>query len=105
MNETGLIDTVQQRVHVDSREAAYTVTQATLGVLGQCMTREDAENLASQLPESLEGTVTDEREIDRALSREEFIERVHRRENEEGEFSGSATERHVPAYCRWWVVL
>jgi uncharacterized protein (DUF2267 family) len=51
---------VQSRAGLDATEDARVVSQATLITLGECLTGEEAEDLASQLPTGIDEYLNDE---------------------------------------------
>lgn len=81
MKYEDFIDKVQYRTGLGSEEDARVVTQATLITLGECLTGEEAGDLASQLPAGIQEYLTDENPSDRAagFSVEEFYRRVGQR--------------------------
>lgn len=72
---------VQERSGLETAEEARQVSQAAMTVLGECLTGEEAGDLASQLPAGLEEYLVREEGSERAagLSLEEFYQRVARR--------------------------
>lgn len=77
MDEEEFLETVRQEVSLDSKEGVMTITDATVRTLGERITDGEASDLAQNLPEQLEETLTDVNpgEAD-PFSLEEFIERV-----------------------------
>ncbi|WP_079977499.1 DUF2267 domain-containing protein [Halococcus sediminicola] len=97
MDQDEFLDVVQRRAQVNSRDEAYTIAHATLSVLGQRIGQNEAETIASQLPETFANTLTSENETTEEFSANEFSERVHRRQIKEEHFSVPPTDRHVRA--------
>jgi len=98
MQEEEFISAVERRTGLDSDDAAYAATDATLTVLGQRLTEGEAENVASQLPTRLDETLTGESTEAEEFSVEEFVERVFEREREQTGSSVADTdeaEQHV----------
>ena len=98
MQEEEFISAVERRTGLDSDDAAYAATDATLTVLGQRLTEGEAENIASQLPTRLDETLTGESAEAEGFSVEEFVERVFEREREQTGSSVADTdeaERHI----------
>jgi uncharacterized protein (DUF2267 family) len=98
MQENEFISAVKRRTGLDSDDAAYAATDATLAVLGQRLTEGEARNIASQLPTRLDETLTGESAEAEEFSVEEFIERVFERERERTGSSVADTdeaEQHV----------
>lgn len=81
MKYEDFISKVQYRTGLGSEEDARVVTQATLITLGESLTGEEADDLASQLPAGIQEYLTEESPSDRAagLSVEEFYRRVGQR--------------------------
>lgn len=72
---------VQSLAGLDAAEDARVVSQAAITTLGECLTTEEAEDLASQLPKGLKEYLTEENYSSRAAgySLEEFYRRVGER--------------------------
>jgi len=64
---------------LDSDGAARAIT-ATLATLGECLPREQARDLAAQLPVSLQGPLVDTSEEAEVLGVQEFLRRIADRE-------------------------
>lgn len=96
MQEDEFLNAVQRRTQVESTDEAYTIARATLDVLGQRITEGEAGDIASQLPTALDTALTSDGEAEE-FSAAEFVERVHTREVEEGEFTNPDTEAHIRA--------
>ncbi|PSP75180.1 DUF2267 domain-containing protein [Halobacteriales archaeon QS_3_64_16] len=98
MRKEEFISAVKRRTELDSDDAAYAATNATLEVLGQRLTEGEAENIASQLPTRLDETLTGESAEAEEFSVEEFVERVFEREREGAGSSVADTdeaEQHI----------
>jgi uncharacterized protein (DUF2267 family) len=97
MQEDEFLNTVQRRTQVESTDEAHTIARATLDVLGQRITEGEAEDIASQLPETLDAALTSEDAEAEEFPAAEFVARVHTREVEEGAFDDPDSEAHVRA--------
>lgn len=98
MQEEEFISAVKRRTGLNSDDAAYAATNATLAVLGQRLTEGEAENVASQLPTRLDERLTGESAGAEQFSVEEFVERVFQHEREQTGASVADTdeaERHI----------
>jgi uncharacterized protein (DUF2267 family) len=80
MQYDDFIGEVQQRAQLDSREAALSVTRATLTTLSERIEPGQAENLGAQLPEELGRFLETVDDVDR-FEYETFVDRVTEREN------------------------
>jgi uncharacterized protein (DUF2267 family) len=80
MQYDDFIGEVQQRAQLDSREAALSVTRATLTTLSERIEPGQAENLGAQLPEELGRFLETVDDVDR-FKYETFVDRVTEREN------------------------
>ena len=90
MQEDEFLSAVQRRTQVESTDEAYTIVRATLDVLGQRITEGEADDIASQLPTALDTALTSAGDAEE-FSAAEFVERVHAREVEDGEFTDPDT--------------
>lgn len=97
MNRDEFRDMVQRRAQVDTRDQASVIIHTTLSVLGRCISKNEAEDIASYLPETFANTLASESEPTEAFSADEFSERVHRQQIKEECFSVPPTDRHVRA--------
>lgn len=85
MQEEEFVSTVQRRANIEADDDAYAATTATLRTLGERITRGEAEDIASQLPATLEDALTDpndERPEAEEFPVDEFVERVEERERD-----------------------
>ena len=64
---------------IPDRAAAERALRATLGILGQRLTDDEARDLATELPDEL-GHVVDQSQYDGDFDGAEFYERMRRRE-------------------------
>lgn len=76
MQEDEFLDAVQRRTGLESRDQAYTVTSAVLGVFGQRITEGEAEDIASQLPAHLDDVLLSKTAEAEEFSPDEFVEQV-----------------------------
>ncbi len=74
------IERVQRRLGSAEADAAGRAPTATLGTLGECLSGEEADDLAAQLPKELKMPLTRQSEDARPLSLEQFFQRVSERE-------------------------
>ncbi|WP_306058307.1 DUF2267 domain-containing protein [Natronococcus wangiae] len=80
MQYDDFIGEVQHRAQLDSREAALSISRATLTTLSERIDPGQAENLGSQLPEELGRFLEDVDEVER-FEFDEFVDRVADRED------------------------
>lgn len=98
MEESEFLTDVQRHANLDRIESARTATYATLTTLGEVLPEAEAENAASQLPETLAGWMTDAAsEEGEAPTPEEFVERVREREADDGTVDERDARRHTKA--------
>ncbi|AGB39361.1 DUF2267 domain-containing protein [Natronococcus occultus] len=83
MQYDDFIGEVQQRAQLDSREAALSVSRATLTTLSERIDPGQAENLAAQLPDELARFLEDVDDAER-FGHGEFVDRVGDREEIDG---------------------
>lgn len=95
MQEDEFLDTVQRLTGLESRDQAYTITSATLGVLGQRITEGEAEDIASQLPEQINDVLINENEEAEEFSADEFISRVDERVAMLSDVTASTPELYI----------
>nr|WP_243637825.1 DUF2267 domain-containing protein [Natrarchaeobius chitinivorans] len=74
-----LIGEIQHRARLDSREAALSITRATLTTLSERIQPGEAENLAAQLPEELGRFLEEVDDVER-FGFDDFVDRVAERE-------------------------
>ena len=79
MQYDDFIGEVQHRAQLDSREAALSVSRATLTTLSERIQPDDAENLGAQLPDELGRFLEAVDEVER-FDFGEFVDRVAERE-------------------------
>ncbi|APX96226.1 DUF2267 domain-containing protein [Natronorubrum daqingense] len=79
MQYDNFIGEVQHRAQLDSREAALSVSRATLTTLSERIQPGEAENLGAQLPEEL-GRFLEEVDDVEQFAFDEFVDRVADRE-------------------------
>ncbi|ELZ01150.1 hypothetical protein C482_08126 [Natrialba chahannaoensis JCM 10990] len=78
MQYDDVIGEVQHGAQLDSREAALSISRATLTTLSERIQPGEAENLGAQLPEELGRFLEDVDDVER-FEFEEFIDRVSER--------------------------
>ncbi|MDJ1434439.1 DUF2267 domain-containing protein [Halostagnicola sp. A-GB9-2] len=86
---------VQNRAQLDSREAALSISRATLTTLSERIQPGEAENLAAQLPEELGRFLEKVDDVER-FDFDEFVDRVDKRD-EIGEEDPSEATFHAQA--------
>ncbi|WP_247000791.1 DUF2267 domain-containing protein [Halosolutus gelatinilyticus] len=79
MEYADFIGEVQHRAQLDSREAALSVSRATLTTLSERIDPGQAENLGAQLPEELGRFLEEVDDVER-FDFDEFVDRVAERE-------------------------
>ncbi|WP_049921041.1 DUF2267 domain-containing protein [Halopiger djelfimassiliensis] len=79
MQYDAFIGEVQHRAQLDSREAALSISRATLTTLSERIEPGEAENIGAQLPEELGRFLEEVDEVER-FGFEEFVDRVAERE-------------------------
>lgn len=79
MQYDNFIGEVQHRAQLDSREAALSISRATLTTLSERIQPGEAENLGAQLPEELGRFLEDVDEVEQ-FPFDEFVDRVADRE-------------------------
>ncbi|MFC4437741.1 MULTISPECIES: DUF2267 domain-containing protein [Natrialbaceae] len=79
MQYDNFIGEVQHRAQLDSREAALSISRATLTTLSERVDPGQAENLGSQLPGELARFLEDVDDVER-FEFDEFVDRVAERE-------------------------
>ncbi|NUB92253.1 DUF2267 domain-containing protein [Haloterrigena sp. SYSU A121-1] len=79
MQYDDFIGEVQHRAQLDSREAALSVSRATLTTLSERVQPDDAENLGAQLPDELGRFLEEVDDVER-FDFGEFVDRVAERE-------------------------
>jgi uncharacterized protein (DUF2267 family) len=95
MQENEFLNAVQQRTGLESRDQAYTITSAVLGVFGQRITQGEAENIASQLPTQMDNVLISETPEAEEFSADEFISRVDDRVATLSDATASNTEHYI----------
>lgn len=90
-----IVRRLQERAGLEDENRARAVLDATLGALGTCLARAEAQALADQLPAALAGALHNAR-FAGACDEDELVRRVAQRE---GEVTGFALE-HVQAVCQ-----
>ncbi|EMA37703.1 DUF2267 domain-containing protein [Halococcus hamelinensis] len=95
MQENEFLNAVQQRTGLESRDQAYTMTSAVLGVFGQRITQGEAENIASQLPAQIDNVLISETPEAEEFSVDEFISRVNDRVATLSDATASNTEHYI----------
>lgn len=94
MQENAFLDAVERRADLESSDQAYTVTSATLTVLGQRITEGEAENVASQLPAHLDDLLMSKSAEAEEFSADRFVSRIDEREEVLSDVGGDA-EHHA----------
>ena len=79
MQYDDFIGEVQHRAQLDSREAALSISRATLTTLSERLDPGEADDLGAQLPDELGRFLEDVDEVER-FDFEEFVDRVAERE-------------------------
>ncbi|SDK71396.1 DUF2267 domain-containing protein [Natronorubrum texcoconense] len=79
MQYDAFIGEVQHRAQLDSREAALSISRATLTTLSERIQPGEAENLGAQLPEELGRFLEDVDDVER-FAFDDFVDRVAERE-------------------------
>ena len=95
MQENEFLNAVQQRTGLESRDQAYTITSAVLGVFGQRITQGEAENIASQLPTQMDNVLISETPEAEEFSADEFVSRVDDRVATLSDATASNTEHYI----------
>jgi uncharacterized protein (DUF2267 family) len=95
MQEDELLDAVQRRTGLDSRDEAYAITSATLGVLGQRITEGEARDIGSQLPQRIDDDIVSNTSAAEEFSAEEFVERVGDRIEARSEAEVASPEPYI----------
>ncbi|MFC6905879.1 DUF2267 domain-containing protein [Halalkalicoccus tibetensis] len=96
MQENAFLDAVERHADLESRDQAYTVTSATLTVLGQRITEGEAENVASQLPAHLDDLLMSKSAEAEEFSADRFVSRIDDREDVLSDVDADA-EHHARA--------
>lgn len=94
MQETQIINAVQESAHIASREKAEAAVRATLRVLGQRLAGGETRDLAAQLPDGLAKELPGEGAGER-FGLDDFYERVC--EHEGGDTTVAQARQHARA--------
>jgi uncharacterized protein (DUF2267 family) len=95
MQEDELFDAVQRRTGLESRDQAYTITSAVLGVFGQRITEGEAEDIASQLPAHINDVLISKNTEAEEFSADEFVSRVSDRIATQSDVTAPTTELYI----------
>lgn len=96
MNRDELLDGVERRAQLESRDEAERATLATLQTFGEHVSEGEAEDVAEGLPDDYEETVTDRSDATpEEFSAEGFVRSVARRER--GDVGGEEARTHARA--------
>lgn len=95
MQEDEFLDAVQRRTGLESRDQAYTVTSAVLGVFGQRIAEGEAEDIASQLPAHINDVLISKNTEAAEFSADEFVSRVSDRMATQSEITAPSIELFI----------
>lgn len=88
-----ILDTVQERAHLDSPERSLEVIRATLETLNERLTSNESRDLGAQLPDPLKLYLGGDSASGRPYTREEFLRYIGEREG----VSEDEAEQHARA--------
>lgn len=95
MQEDEFLDAVQRLTGLESRDQAYTITSAALGVFGQRITEGEAEDIAAQLPAQINDVLISENPEAEEFSADEFVSRVGDRVATLSDVTAPTTELYI----------
>lgn len=98
MNYDDFVMQVRDRAHLGTSDDALKAIQATLEVLSERLSQEEANDLASQLPKEFKPYLTQQKETE-SFDVNEFFRRVSKRERVELDDAGNHAKAVVSVIC------